>query len=258
LLKEKEGFNVKNKKVLFIVFAAIISFICIFIGVVFILARPLSFYTFSPGSVFHLESIIRTEAIENSEGGNFLIVHTSIKRGNNVERIACHFRSYCEVFEVTNGESLLNEENRYQATQRMKNAQTNARIVALEYLEIDYELIIEFDLPIVNGVPISDHSGGIMFTLEIINQLSVVDLTSGHIIAGTGTIEIDGSVGTVGGIPQKVAAADRVGANVFFVPIANYEQAEEIANLLSTEMRIYGITSLNGALDILERLEPTN
>ena len=43
-------------------------------------------------------------------------------------------------------------------------------------------------------------SAGFMFSLEIYNQLTEGDLTKGYQIAGTGTIDGDGTVGPIGGI----------------------------------------------------------
>ena len=61
-------------------------------------------------------------------------------------------------------------------------------------------------------------SAGFMFSLEIYNQLTEEDLTKGYQIAGTGTIDADGTVGPIGGIEQKIVAADKAGAEFFFAP----------------------------------------
>ncbi len=57
-----------------------------------------------------------------------------------------------------------------------------------------------------------------MFSLEIYNQLMEEDLTKGYKIAGTGTIDSEGTVGPIGGIDQKIVAADKAGAEIFFAP----------------------------------------
>lgn len=57
-----------------------------------------------------------------------------------------------------------------------------------------------------------------MFSLEIYSRFQKNDLTDGKKIAGTGTIDPDGTVGRIGGIDQKVVAADKSGAKVFFAP----------------------------------------
>lgn len=68
-------------------------------------------------------------------------------------------------------------------------------------------------------------SAGLMYTLAMIELLSDGDLAGGRILAGTGTIATDGAVGPVGGIRQKVVAAEAAGAEVMLVPAGNYEEA---------------------------------
>jgi Lon-like protease len=52
-----------------------------------------------------------------------------------------------------------------------------------------------------------------------------VDLTGGKIIAGTGTIDDDGDVGPIGGIPQKLVGAKKAHAQLFLVPAGNCAEA---------------------------------
>jgi PDZ domain-containing protein len=68
-------------------------------------------------------------------------------------------------------------------------------------------------------------SAGLMFTLGIIDKLKPDDLTGGKIIAGTGTIDDEGQVGPIGGIPQKLVGAKDAGAQIFLVPIGNCAEA---------------------------------
>jgi PDZ domain-containing protein len=68
-------------------------------------------------------------------------------------------------------------------------------------------------------------SAGLMFTLGIIDKIQPVDLTGGKIIAGTGTIDDDGNVGPIGGIPQKLVGAKNAGAQIFLVPKDNCAEA---------------------------------
>jgi PDZ domain-containing protein len=68
-------------------------------------------------------------------------------------------------------------------------------------------------------------SAGLMFTLGIIDKLRSADLTGGKIIAGTGTIDDDGDVGPIGGIPQKLVGAKKAGAQLFLVPAGNCAEA---------------------------------
>ncbi|UTW69159.1 hypothetical protein KHA80_19045 [Anaerobacillus sp. HL2] len=54
--------------------------------------------------------------------------------------------------------------------------------------------------------------------MKFYNQLVKEDITKGYHIAGTGTLNEEGEVGRIGGIKQKVIAAERVGADFFFAP----------------------------------------
>lgn len=64
-------------------------------------------------------------------------------------------------------------------------------------------------------------SAGLMFALGIVDKLTPDDLTGGHFVAGTGTIEDDGKVGPIGGIEMKTVGARNKGAQYFLTPKAN-------------------------------------
>ena len=79
---------------------------------------------------------------------------------------------------------------------------------------------VKIDLSKIGGP-----SAGLMFTLGIMDKLEPQDLTGGKIIAGTGTIDDDGNVGPIGGIPQKLVGAKDAGAQIFLVPKDNCAEA---------------------------------
>lgn len=68
-------------------------------------------------------------------------------------------------------------------------------------------------------------SAGLMHTIAIIDALTEGELTKGRIVAGTGTIDLDRSVGSIGGVRQKVIGAEAAGAEFILVPQGNYESA---------------------------------
>lgn len=71
-------------------------------------------------------------------------------------------------------------------------------------------------------------SGGLMQALSVYNAITEADITKGLKIAGTGTIDINGDVGPIGGIYQKVFTAYFSKADVFFVPVEIDENGEII------------------------------
>lgn len=116
----------------------------------------------------------------------------------------------------------------------------------------------------IDSEEIGGPSAGLMFTLEIINQLLEEDITQGYDVAGTGTMESEGEVGRIGGIDQKVIAADNGGMEIFFAPEdevaaegeSNYDLAVETAEKIGTDMKIVPVKTLQDALDYLEQLQP--
>jgi PDZ domain-containing protein len=68
-------------------------------------------------------------------------------------------------------------------------------------------------------------SHGAMLALALIDQLTPGGVTNGNRVAGTGTIGQDGAVGPVGGVEQKAYTVQRAGADVFFVPFENKQDA---------------------------------
>ena len=80
-------------------------------------------------------------------------------------------------------------------------------------------------LPVKVSIETQNHIGGpsagLMFTLSIIEKLTEEDLTAGRRIAGTGEIALDGGVGPVGGVAEKLVAVDRMGVKTFLIPEGN-------------------------------------
>ncbi|WP_078554882.1 SepM family pheromone-processing serine protease [Bacillus alkalicellulosilyticus] len=122
---------------------------------------------------------------------------------------------------------------------------------------------IQFTPPVtIDVAKIGGPSAGLMFSLEIVNQLTENDITKGYQIAGTGTINEKGEVGRIGGAGQKVVAAHKAKADIFFVPKekdrkdSNYHEALEVAQTINTTMRVVGVNTLEEAIQYLENLPP--
>ncbi len=92
-------------------------------------------------------------------------------------------------------------------------------------------------------------SGGLVFSIGLVELLTERDLLQGRHIAGTGTITVRGVVGPIGGINEKIASARKVGATLFFAPVEN---AEEIANV-PDGITVITVATLAQAVSYLER-----
>jgi PDZ domain-containing protein len=91
-------------------------------------------------------------------------------------------------------------------------------------------------------------SAGLAFTLGLIERLDPYDLSGGHRIAATGTMNIYGDVGPVGGVAQKTVAVRDAGAKVFFVPPAEYKVALAHAG---SSLKVYPVSTVAQAIHIL-------
>lgn len=97
-------------------------------------------------------------------------------------------------------------------------------------------------------------SAGLMFTLEIYNQLTPGDLSKGYRVAGTGTMSEDGSVGPIGGVQFKIVASERQHADIFFVPEDNYKEAKAKVDEIKSGMKLVPVKQVDDALKYLEEL----
>jgi PDZ domain-containing protein len=74
-------------------------------------------------------------------------------------------------------------------------------------------------------------SGGLMLTLAFIDALGEGDLTGDTDLSGTGTISPDGTVGPISGASDKIVAAKKADAKVFFSPAANARKIRSTAGI---------------------------
>jgi Lon-like protease len=120
-------------------------------------------------------------------------------------------------------------------------------------VELDYDFSISISLDEVGGP-----SAGLMFALGIIDKLTPGALADGRTVAGTGAIDANGLVTPVGGVRQKLVAADDLDADVFLVPAANCAEAVSGA---PEDLVLVRVETLPDAVDALEALadgvEPT-
>jgi Lon-like protease len=105
---------------------------------------------------------------------------------------------------------------------------------------------IDFNLANIGGP-----SAGLMFSLAVVDKLTTGDLNDGKFVAGTGTIDSDGKVGSIGGIAHKMLAAREAGAAVFLVPADNCDEAKTAHE---DGLQLVKVDSLGHAVDALHAL----
>lgn len=95
-------------------------------------------------------------------------------------------------------------------------------------------------------------SGGLMVTLAVYDAITEVDITGGLTIVGTGTISLDGTVGSIGGVEYKIKGAVKKKADIFFVPVGeNYEEAKKLVDDNNYDITLVPVSSFEEALNYL-------
>ena len=92
-------------------------------------------------------------------------------------------------------------------------------------------------------------SAGLILAIAIVDKLDPGNSTGGAKVAGSGTIQPDGTVGPIGGVTHKIRAAHEAGATEFLVPAGNCAEAVQDP---PGGIRLIEVETLGGALDALE------
>lgn len=112
------------------------------------------------------------------------------------------------------------------------------------------EQAASFRLPVdvqIDTGNVGGPSAGLAMALGLLEKLGR-DVDHGRRIAATGEIELDGSVGAVGGIKQKTIGAREAGIQLFLVPAGdNADEAKRYAE----GMRVVPVRSFQQALRVL-------
>ncbi|MDZ5472099.1 SepM family pheromone-processing serine protease [Bacillus sp. 31A1R] len=149
-----------------------------------------------------------------------------------------------------------------------KTVTKEVEVIGLQNEKVGLGIIPEEDFTVttndkkveLDSEDIGGPSAGLMFSLEIFNQLTSIDYTKGYKVAGTGTIDHMGNVGQIGGIKHKVTSASREGIDIFFVPKdinevdANEKDALEEVKENNYTLKVIPVASLKEAVDYLKTI----
>ena len=121
-------------------------------------------------------------------------------------------------------------------------------------VQTDYEYELDPEINIKFKTSESGSSGGLMLALSIYNAITSEDITHGLKVAGTGTIDIEGNVGEIGGVKYKIMGAVRNKMDLVFVPAANYDEAIEVKKENNYDIDIIKVNTFEEALNYLNNL----
>lgn len=110
------------------------------------------------------------------------------------------------------------------------------------------DLVLPFEVALADGVSIGGPSAGLLFALTVYDLVAEENLLDGRRVTGTGTIELDGTVGEIGSVRQKVTAAIANDYEVFLAPIS---QATEARDEARGRIEVLGVATFTEALQAL-------
>ena len=120
-------------------------------------------------------------------------------------------------------------------------------------------LTVQFKTDAIGGP-----SAGLAFTLSLIDALTEGDLTGGLNVAVTGTIDVEGHVGAIGGLNSKASAVQQVGVKYFLVPVNQGADGpdgiRQARQVVGDDVVIIPVATLQDALNALVLLggDPVN
>lgn len=187
------------------------------------------------------------------------IAKTNLKVGDVIKTI--------NGVKITSFNSLINEVNKYEVGEKLIiNVLRNNKIIECEATIVleENKKMIGISLaelkniktnPEVKFVFKNNESGssrGLMCALEIYNRITKYDITKGDIISGTGVIDENGNVGSIGGVKYKLKGAVNKHAKVFIVPSDNYEEAISLKNKYKYDIEIIKADTLKNVIKALK------
>jgi Lon-like protease len=102
---------------------------------------------------------------------------------------------------------------------------TDSRMIFYPNYAID-NAIPSYELPGLDSM-VGGPSGGLINTLSIYASLLNINIDT-LVLAGTGTIEMSGNIGRIGGITQKIYTAIFENVDIFFIPESHYSEISGI------------------------------
>ena len=199
------------------------------------------------------------------EKEDFIVVHvqnnnTNLKAGDKILKIDnIEITSFDNIKEIINNKNVddtvtlqVESNNKIQERYAKIYSEDNEKllgIIVLSDISLKTNPNYEFNFSKKESGP----SGGLMMTLTAYNKLIDKDLTKGRVISGTGAINKDGEVSSIGGVKYKLKGAVKNHANVFLVPQGeNYEEARKLKEKYNYNIEIISISTFDEAINYLE------
>lgn len=97
----------------------------------------------------------------------------------------------------------------------------------------------------------SGPSGGLMLGLGIYEKINNITLYDGKKICGTGTIDLEGNIGEIGGVKYKLKGAVDSNCDIFLAPSENFSEVKKEKQKNKYKIEIYEAKTLQDTIKYL-------
>lgn len=198
--------------------------------------------------IHHMVTYITKDAQTDLEVGD-IILNVNQKEFAELRELQTYINSLKKDEEVT-----------FQVLREDKEETCHAKIYEIENtLKVGISIVNKYEYETNPKVSIeskaseSGSSGGLMTALSIYNALTEEDITKNRNIVGTGTIDIEGNVGEIGGVKYKLLGAEKAHASIFLCPLENYEEAKKVKEKMHLQLEVIPVKTLEEAVNALQK-----
>lgn len=199
-------------------------------------------------NIHHMVTYITKDAQTDLEVGD-IILNVNKKEFSELKELQTYINSLKKDEKVT-----------FQVLRQEKEKTCHARIYEIEnVLKVGISIVNKYEYETNPKVSIeskaseSGSSGGLMTALSIYNALTKEDITKNRNIVGTGTIDIEGNVGEIGGVKYKLLGAEKMHASIFLCPLENYEEAKKVKEKMHLKLEVIPVKTLEEAVNALQK-----
>lgn len=217
-------------------------------------------------AIFNAYKLAGKEVKINKEKLSIIFVEdkdkSSLKVGDIVKKIdgkeVSDFQSIKDIVAEKNvGDTLKIEVERDNKTIKVNSSiyeKDGTKLLGISVFKTyDYELTPRLTLKFKDRE--SGPSGGVALALTIYNNLVKEDITKGKKIVATGTIDMDGNVGEIGGVVYKLRGAIKAKADIFLVPNKNnYDEVMRIVKKEKLNIDVIGVDTFQDAIEKLGKI----
>lgn len=226
-------------------FAALAWLVAVAVVAALLSLVPVPVYVVSPGPAFSLAEVISVSGADIQPiDGDYLFLTVQLDDARLGDAVRAGFDPAAHVI---SRESVLDGQSEEDFVEEQEGVFDDAESLAVRQgLELAGSDLDPTDVTI-DSEGVGGPSAGLLTTLAVADLASPIDVAAGRLVTGTGRVQPDGTVTAVGGIQDKVRAAEEAGADVFLVP----GDLADVARSATEALTVVAVDSVDQAFRVL-------